>query len=1268
MNHQSSATNTPWRIAIDTGGTFTDGIGIAPDGAIRRVKVLSNASIRVGARFMEESGGHELTFRGLEPAAGLLRGFTVAHPGGPVLGTVADHPDPNLIRIKSDQPPTRASALEIRAPFDAPRLCLLLLVGSTPERVLPTIELRVATTRATNALLERSGEPFGLVVDRGFEDLLLIGDQSRPDLFDLDIRRDPLVADLTVPLSSRLDSEGHPDAEPSADELDSIVDAMTARGLRTVGVSLVHGWRNPGQENSVAEALKSRGISSVICGTDLSRSEGLTARTETLAVEASIRPVMERFIDGLSTSADPESTKLFVMTSSGGLAPADRFTAKDGLLSGPAGGVVGAARAGKALGFERVLGFDMGGTSTDVSRYDHQLLYRFETRVGPARIQAPCVAIETVAAGGGSICHWGSNGLAVGPQSAGASPGPACYGAGGPLTITDVNLLLGRADPDSFGIPIDLAAAEAALGALTDAIRSSGTQPPDRCALLIGLLDIANERMAEAMRAISIREGADPKEHVLVPFGGAGGQHACAIAHRLNMDRILLPIDAGILSARGALIATNEQFAERTLNQPLTDCRSLEALYEALEDEATGRLPRPELATTRGIVGLRLEGQDEVLQIPCAGSGSLEEAFHEQFRKVYGYPPPDRVIEVAWLRVRASEGHSEPMPAGIAPDLQPRQERTTIELTVDGSSVSVPVLRRHQIRSGTPVRGPFLLVDPGATTVIDPGWEVVSNSDGSLLCTRHDDSNPTAVPSIAGGSAASELVATRLESIATSMGRLLERTALSVNVKQRLDFSCALLDPQGCLLVNAPHMPIHLGSMGMCVRRSLEHVSPGPGDVLVTNHPGCGGSHLPDITTIAPIHLGEDGGALLGYAAVRAHHAELGGTRPGSTPPFATSLVEEGVLIPPMKLVQSGEERFDLVEDLLTGATWPSRRPEENIADLRAQLAATLHGVHRVREVASAIGADGYVKRADEVRVNSARAASRAIARLGAFDRRVEQALDDGSRIVLHARTEDGRLLLDFTGSSGLHPRNFNAPIAITTGACVYLMRLLVDEAVPMNEGLLESVDLIVPPGMINPDFGFNAASCPAVSSGNTETSQRITDTLLLAFELAACSQGTMNNLLFGTTTFGYYETIAGGAGATSRGPGASGVHTHMTNTRITDPEIMESRFPVMLEAFSLRRGSGGAGTHHGGDGVVRTIRALSQLEVSFVSQHRREGPYGLRGGTRGQPGTQYLRRRKENRTELASCDQCTLDTGDSITIETPGGGGWGPSDRTAST
>ena len=1262
MESADKRPNPPLRIAIDTGGTFTDAVAIGPSSAPKRVKVLSSAALR--GRVATQPAPRELTIAlpNLTVCAGLLSGFTLRRPGGETLAEVSEHPD--SVHVLLDRPVSleKNTPIELQAPFDAPRLALHLLLGRNQEDSFADIAVRVATTRGTNALLEGTGDPFALVLDEGLEDLLEIGDQSREDIFALDIKRRCLHPRLVVGIGGRLDARGNPLGVLSDVDLDALADRLQVLEVKAIGIALLHAWRSPEQERALANALRQRGIKDVICSTDLSLAQGLLPRTETLAVEVTLRRILDEFVDKILPETQGRE-HLSVMTSSGGLTPAADFRAKDGLLSGPAGGVVGAATAGRSCSIDRLLGFDMGGTSTDVSRYDKEFIYRFETRVGPARIQAPCVAIESVAAGGGSICHVSEEGLAVGPRSAGATPGPACYGAGGPLTLTDVNLLLGRGDPDLFGIPIELHHAEEALECLRQDLRAHGQDDPGREAVLEGLLDIANERMAEAMRSISIREGADPGQNTLVPFGGAGGQHACAIAERLGIRRILVPKHAGLLSAFGVLNAREERFAEATVLRTLEEAiDSLDEDVHALESEALAKLSSESGTIGRRILALRLAGQDAVIQVEHVAGDSPERRFRKAFRNLYGYPPPDRAIEVAWIRVVAIEDAIElDLDASACDAPAPSVDPSKLRMHTRGVSREVAVIARGSLASGSRISGPMILHEDGATTVVDEGWAGQVLSSGALLLESENRQEPgQALMHGAQGAAAAELVSARLGAIATGMGHLLERSALSVNVKQRLDFSCAVLDDAGRLLVNAPHMPIHLGSMGICVRRTLDFLDPGPGDLIVTNHPACGGSHLPDLTTIAPVHERPDGGKRLGFVAVRAHHAEIGGTRPGSTPPFATHLIEEGVLIAPLKVVTDGQSRLDEFSELLRSARWPSRRPEENLADLQAQIAATRHGVERIGELAAAIGSNRYATLAQRVHDNAASAARTAIARLGTFERTVSQKLDDGALIQLHVRCDGERMLLDFSGSSGVHPGNFNAPIAITTGAVVYLMRILADREVPMNEGLLVPVDLVIPPGMLNPGFTGDAAVDPAVCAGNTETSQRIVDTLLLPFELAASSQGTMNNFLFGTDAFGYYETIAGGAGATPQAPGCSGVHTHMTNTRITDPEILEDRYPVRLERFRIRRSSGGRGAHRGGDGLVRSIRALETIEVSLVGQHRVEQPYGLSGGSPGAPGKAYIDRIDGSHIELDSSAECTLNAGDLVTIETPGGGGWG--------
>jgi 5-oxoprolinase (ATP-hydrolysing) len=1256
MNCSENNHERPWQVAIDTGGTFTDAVARSPEGHQTHVKVLSDASIR--ARITADLGEntYRLDFHGLSIPEGLLGTFSARVLSLNTEVRVIDNHD-DIIHLEAPLNSSIGSVIEFKAPFDAPRLTLHLLLGTGREDMFPEIDLRVATTRGTNALLEGKGDPFALILNDGMKDLLEIGDQTRADLFALENHREFLAASQCLETTSRLDHEGRIVSRADPLELDRIARSLIESKAQVCGISLIHGYLDPVFEKNLADELSKRGVQDVICATDLSTSHGLGARTETVAVEATLRKIMNGFVKDLLPESI-QARRVSVMTSSGGLTSEETFQAKDGLLSGPAGGVVGASLAALNSGESRILGFDMGGTSTDVSRWDRRMLYRFETKVGPARIQSPCLAIETVAAGGGSICKFGAEGLSVGPESAGASPGPACYGAGGPLTVTDVNLLSGRVSADRFGIPVDINASELALKALVDDMVASGRSRPDRDGLLRGLLEIANERMSEAMQSISLREGADPSDHALVPFGGAGGQHACAIADRLGIKRILFPVGAGLLSAHGVLDAPEQRFVQHEIERPLdVALKTLKQVIETLIKTAMSRLPQGTVQVeTRRIVALRLMGQDDVIQIDHEFDLDLHETFHEEFSRIYGYPPPDREIEVAWIRVVVTEQrHQVATSPVLHPEMCGNENQATLEmLTSDGWSQS-RLHHRSQLSPGTKIKGPAIIDDTGATFVVEPEWELNVLEDKAILLVRSTPSEPSMDVT---GVVASELVCARIGDIAVGMGRLLERTALSVNVKQRLDFSCAVLDTKGRLLVNAPHMPIHLGSMGLCVRETISRLKPGPRDVLITNHPACGGSHLPDVTVIAPVH--DDSGTSLGYVAVRAHHAEIGGSRPGSTPPFASSLEEEGVIIPPMLLVNDDVECFDDIQHVLEDARFPTRKCAENIADLRAQLASIRHGSRRLNELARSIGTDAFIRLSDSVRTRAAESAQRAIRKLGVLDRSVEQRLDDGTTIQLRLTSNGEKLRLDFSGTSPRHPANFNAPIAITLGATVYLMRLLADEQLPMNEGLLDPVELHVPESFLNPSFTGDAARDPAVCAGNTETSQRVTDTLLLAFQLAACSQGTMNNLLFGDETFGYYETIAGGSGATRHAHGTNAVHTHMTNTRITDPETLESRYPVSLARFEIRRGSGGTGLNHGGAGVIRSIRARKSLEFSFIGQHRKERPYGLEGGGAGSVGIQYISRTDGSRVELSGSEEFTLGPGDMITIETPGGGAWG--------
>jgi 5-oxoprolinase (ATP-hydrolysing) len=859
---------------------------------------------------------------------------------------------------------------------------------------------------------------------------------------------------------------------------------------------------------------------------------------------------------------------------------------------------------------------------------------------------APVLAIETVAAGGGSICGFNDDELFVGPESAGANPGPACYGAGGPLTITDVNLVLGRLDPKQFGIPVNIDAAQSAL----DQVRQSIPEPPSEQDLLSGFLDIANERMADAVRKISIREGYDPSDYSLVAFGGAGGQHACAIAEKLGVSTVLCPSDAGLLSARGLREAVMERFAERQILQPLdTLAQALGDTFAELETSALGSLKAEgfsdkQIIVRRRLVSLRHEGQESTEEIAFDTTIDLPTAFRERYENLFGYWPDNKSIEVVSARVVAST--------------HPPSVATESFCNSTGQPINEPMISRVSLNIGQRIEGPSIVQDRFCTLGIDPGWVGTLGSEGTLKLTRpsgaYEASNVAHSPLIE-----LELFTNRFASIVEEMGQLLQRTAVSTNVKERLDYSCALLDPDGQLVVNAPHIPVHLGALGLCVRSIALGQELGSGDMIVTNHPGHGGSHLPDITVISPVFDAAE--QLLGYVANRAHHAELGGISPGSMPPLAKSLAEEGVVILPTFLYRGSKARFGGIEKLLTAKPYPSRSPDDNLADLKAQGAANLLGTQALQRLAATHGSEKVTDYMGQIRQRAADAIARRITTLEPRRHTATERMDDGTQLKATIEVGDGKIRIDFTGTDALHSGNFNATPAIVQSAVIYVVRLLVNEPVPLNEGLMEHVEITLPRCLLNPEFPDDPTQAPPVVGGNVETSQRLVNLLLKPFGIVAASQGTMNNLIFGNERFSYYETICGGTGAGPGFDGADAVHSHMTNTAITDPEILEWRFPVRLERFAIRKNSGGQGEFTGGNGIVRELVFTEPVSLSLLTQNRTQGPYGLNRGQAGHPGQQRLATKPNGEEkELASVAQEELETGDRLIIKTPGGGGWG--------
>lgn len=1248
-----------WQISADTGGTFTDCFGISPEGESRLVKVLSSGRLRLTVTEVPDENTLRLRIPdGWSVPDGFFVGYRIQQDEIEIPVKAWKASD-SLLTLQSPPAGTeKGSILDLVTGEEAPILGTRLLTGTCLTEDFPPLQFRLGTTRGTNALLERKGAPVAFFVTRGFRDLLHIRDQRRPDLFALYPRRPRPLYDRVIEIDERLDAGGNVLVPIDAQfELE----ARRARedGIEVAAVALMHSYQNSDHEEKVAQSLRRLGFKEISLSSSLAPLIKLVPRAETAVVDATLTPVMETFLGSIRRSLGQERS-LLTMTSAGGLESASSFRPKDSLLSGPAGGVVGAAAAARDLGIDKVITFDMGGTSTDVARFEGDFLYQFEQKVGDARLLSPALRIETVAAGGGSICQWTEAGLRVGPESAGADPGPACYGRGGPLTITDVNLLLGRIDPDNFGIPIgpeNLAAARKALAALAE---EAGAKE----GLLEGLAAIATEQMADAIHTISVRDGADPTEYTLVAFGGAGPLHACDIAERLGIRRIIVPREAGLLSAYGIHHAAVERFAESQVMLPLAQVKSeLATRLSELDTEAIERL-RADLDTAettlsirRRLAEMRLQGQDATLTIEISSPGDLAKAFRSRFEEIFGYPPdPDRDLEVVTLRVIASTGREAPLTTPPKPDLVPESP---------SRSETLSFLDRKSLAPGIRLEGPVIVQDPFSSLYLKPDWEArIAGNETIVLTPLSEEAfvRPNQ-PHSDSEAIQRELFRHRFENLVEEMGAMLQRSAISTNVKERADFSCALLDAKGELVVNAPHIPVHLGALGLCVRQVAEHRKLRPGDTIITNHPRYGGSHLPDVTLVTPVFTkNSKSHKLLGFVANRAHHAEIGGISPGSMPPDARSLEEEGVVLSPEYLVEEGVARFDRLEAVLTrDSPFPTRNLADNLADLHAQLAANRRGESLLQHLATEAGSSVVAEHLETLASQSRDSLASHLDLVGFEFGECTERLDDGSEIHCRVQRNEGKgLSIDFSGTSSSHPGNLHATPAIIRSAILYVLRLWTQSPLPLNEGLLREVDIHLPRCFLNPDFSDDPSHCPAVVGGNVETSQRVVDTLIRLLGFQAGSQGTMNNFLFGNDTFGYYETIGGGTGAGPEGDGESGIHSHMTNTAITDPEILEHRYPVRLREFSLRDDSpGGEGQKQGGRGLIREMEFLEPLRISLLTQHRKEPPFGLRGGRPGTLGRQVLIRNGEP-SPLDGITSFDAIPGDILRIETPGGGGWG--------
>ncbi len=1253
-----------WQIWIDTGGTFSDCIAISPEGEMIRIKVLSSSAIR-GTLTGRKAPGvytfrHNWRFTG-NPFPGFT-GFLLQNPGDRFRVLALDT-DLMEVQLDRDFLLEEAADFELFTGEEAPVLAARLATGTPPDKDLPPIDMRLGSTKGTNALLEHKGAKVTLLITEGFKDLIFIGTQQRPNLFQLNVPDPFLLFDEVIEVPERLDASGEVILELTEEAAAAVAKKVSNE---VVAVAFLHAYRNPAHEKLMAQVLENAGLTDISLSHVLSNAIKIYPRAQTALVNAYLSPIINAYLGSIRNSLDlgdaDRQRRLRVMTSAGGLVDAAFFQPKDSLLSGPAGGVVGAANIAADLGYQKVLSFDMGGTSTDTARYDGSMDYDFITRIGGIEMSSPTVAIETVAAGGGSICSFDGYKLTVGPESAGASPGPACYGAGGPLTITDVNLLMGKLDSAEMGIPVSKAAAEKALEALQSLILEQSGIAFEAKDLLRGFEQIANEKMAEAIRGISVKKGFDPRTYTLLAFGGAGGLHACSVAALLGIDEVIVPYDAGLLSAYGIGHARVERMAGYQVLDSWDAFRpKLDEVRTSLEQEVFRQLiaegcDEDALAIDKVSLFLRLKGQEYALEVPWQNDlAMIPERFERAYKKLFGYFPDNRGLEVESLKVI---GYYQPPKisrfSGTCASYDPQPFKKNFVPILDRE---IPVFRWDDLNCGAQIKGPAILLNPTSTVYVDGTWELNIQENQHAVITNLMQQKSHAKPE--NELIELELFTNRFSAIADEMGAQLQRTSISVNIKERLDFSCAILDQHARLLVNAPHIPVHLGSLGICARLVLDKLPMEEGDVVITNHPKYGGSHLPDITLMSPVF--DDRRHLIGYVINRAHHAELGGKRPGSMPPDAKNLEEEGIVIPPTYLVKKGQVQWRLMRSLLCGGAYPSRSADENIADINAALASLRRGSEALKDLVRQYGLEKVHTYMQKLKDNAAAILQEHIQAWEGQVFSAEESLDDGHVIKVTVSVREGHADFDFTGTSEVHPGNLNANVSIVYSAVLYVLRLLCQKPIPLNEGLMQKVSIQLPDSsFLHPVFPDVPSDCPAVVGGNTEVSQRLVDTLLKALRLSACSQGTMNNFLFGNDTFGYYETICGGTGAGPGFRGRSAVHQHMTNTRITDAEDMELKYPVRLQRFAVRKASGGRGQWPGGDGIIREVAFLEPVEMTILSQHRVISPFGMEGGQPGATGEQYIIRKDGTRIRLSGVDSAALQPGDRVLILTPGGGAWG--------
>jgi 5-oxoprolinase (ATP-hydrolysing) len=1188
--------------------------------------------------------------------------------GGTFTDIVARRPDGQLVthKLLSDNPTHYA---------DAAVAGIRELLGLAADASLPAEQIevvRMGTTVATNALLERKGARAVLVITRGFGDALRIGYQNRPHIFSRNIVLPALLHERVVEVDERVAADGTLLRPPNLDRLAAELQTAYDDGIRAVAVVCLHSHLHTAHEQAIGKVAEQIGFPQISLSAEVSPLMKVVSRGDTTVVDAYLSPILHRYIQ--QVSRELPGVRLMFMQSNGGLAEAGHFRGKDAILSGPAGGIVGMARMSALAGFDKVIGFDMGGTSTDVSHYAGEYERVFNTLVAGVRLRAPMLDIHTVAAGGGSILHFDGTRYRVGPDSAGADPGPACYRGGGPLTVTDANVMLGRVQPDHFPAvfgpdgdqPLDAEIVRRRFAELAHEIaaQTGDNRTPEQVAE--GYLQIAVANMANAVKRITVQKGRDATKYVLTTFGGAGGQHACAVADSLGIHTVLIPPMAGVLSALGIGLADTTAMREKSVECLLTPdgMERVHEVAETLEKATRGRLLDEDVPDERIRIThrahLRYDGTDSTVQVALTDLETMVAEFEANYRRTYSFLM-DRPVMVEAVSVEAV-GLTDRVDvsalkgqAASGPDGQPSRPVAAVRMYTQGAWHEVPLFHREQLSAGDTVAGPVILAEANATTIVDDGWQAQVTTLGHLVLEHVRARTGAHGVGSEADPVMLEIFNNLFMSIAEQMGVRLESTAQSVNIKERLDFSCALFDPAGNLVANAPHIPVHLGSMGAAVQEIIDR-NVGrmrPNDVYAINDPYHGGTHLPDVTVVRPVF--GDGERLLFFVAARGHHAEIGGISPGSMPADSEQVHEEGVLFDNWLLVEHGRFREAETHQLLTSASYPSRDPVTNLADLRAQIAATEKGVEEVRTMIDHYGLEVVQAYMRHVQDNAEEAVRRVIDTLG--DGHYAYEMDSGAIINVRVSVdrEHRAATIDFTGTSPQLKTNFNAPSSVVIAAVLYVFRTMVDDDIPLNGGCLKPLRVLIPAGcMLAPVYPA------AVVAGNVETSQSITGALYAALGVQAEGSGTMNNVTFGNERYQYYETVASGSGAGPGYDGTSVVQTHMTNSRLTDPEVLEWRFPVLVDSFAIRLGSGGDGRWRGGDGAVRRLRFREPMTVSTLSQHRRVAPYGMAGGAPGALGRNLVHRADGTIIELSGCDSAELNLGDILEIHTPGGGGYG--------